>query len=114
MEDIKKQFKTIVLTQVKDYPDLKTFYINMLKELIIQLESQPCNHDDVTQLKLNALQKQDGYTRYQCQTCFEDVPKSIEFNRLYQQHYNLCQHKNTFVYKNELGHNVCFQCGVEL
>jgi hypothetical protein len=114
MEDVKKQFKTLVLSQIKEYPDLKDFYINMLKELLIQLESPPCNHDNVTQLKLRPLQIQDGYTRFQCQICFDIIPKNIEFVRLYNQYYNLCQHQNTCIYKNEFGHQACFQCGIEL
>lgn len=53
-----------------------------------------CDHNNVTNLHIDMLQASDGFTRYKCLICDNDVKKhvskDIEFNRLYKKHHNLC------------------------
>lgn len=76
-----------------------------------------CDHMNVNNLNINNIQISDGFTRYTCTSCGNIVKTDdLEFNRLYQNHYKLCKHKQyDFVptYKKE-GINCCMWCGEEI
>ena len=83
-----------------------------------------CDHNNVEHLKLTRIQASNGYVKYQCKSCDQNIEKHIqedvEFNRLYRRHHNLClDHKEFDIsqipgYLNEEGKKCCNWCGVEL
>lgn len=77
-----------------------------------------CDHNDVSQLKINNLQISDGNTRYTCINCNEVIKSNdVEFNKKYKRLYNPCN-THTFQYeemsniKDSNGNVHCLWCGM--
>ena len=76
-----------------------------------------CDHSSVTLLSIQELQRSDGYTRYTCNVCHQEVKiNDREFNRRYKRHYNLCiDHSEYPDYPritDSNGNKCCIWCGL--
>jgi len=77
-----------------------------------------CDHNDMSQLKINKLQISDGNIRYTCIHCNQTISSNDnEFNRKYKLLYDSCkthsfEHDELINIKDSNGNIHCLWCGL--